>query len=285
MGVFRLPKEICDAISNILAQFWWGNGDKKGLHWYAWKRVCIPKREGGLGFKDIELFNQALLGKQIWRILQHPSCLMARILKARYFPDCCILEAGPKKKASHGWKLILYGKELIKVGMRYVVGDGSLIITWIDPWLPVHPPRPPRAIGDVDLSSKVSQLILTAGNNWDEAKLRDLIVDEDVNIIMKIKLSSVAEQDLLGWHYNENGIYSVKSGYWLATHRPEGNVVAATYGEAELKRKIWKINSPLKIQHFLWKLNSRCLATGANLRRRHINPDSVCKRCGIEEET
>ncbi|XP_056847457.1 uncharacterized protein LOC108816806 [Raphanus sativus] len=212
MGVFRLPKEICDAISNILAQFWWGNGDKKGLHWYAWKRVCIPKREGGLGFKDIELFNQALLGKQIWRILQHPSCLMARILKARYFPDCCILEAGPKKKASHGWKLILYGKELIKVGMRYVVGDGSLIITWIDPWLPVHPPRPPRAIGDVDLSSKVSQLILTAGNNWDEAKLRDLIVDEDVNIIMKIKLSSVAEQDLLGWHYNENGIYSVKSG-------------------------------------------------------------------------
>lgn len=87
MGIFRLPKATCEEINSILAQFWWGSGEQRGLHWYAWKRVCTPKREGGLGFKDLELFNQALLGKQVWRILQHPSCLMARILKARYFPD------------------------------------------------------------------------------------------------------------------------------------------------------------------------------------------------------
>lgn len=127
MNVFRLPKEVCEEINGILAKFWWGKSDGRGMHWYAWKRVCVPKREGGLGFRDLETFNQALLGKQVWRILQHPSCLMERVLKARYFPNCSILNAVQKPKAFYAWKSILYGKELIAKGMRYIIGDGLYI--------------------------------------------------------------------------------------------------------------------------------------------------------------
>ena len=71
------------------------------MHWYAWKRVSIPKGEGGLGFRNLEKFNKALLGKQVWRIMQNPGCLMARVLKARYFHDGDILTADQKKKASY----------------------------------------------------------------------------------------------------------------------------------------------------------------------------------------
>lgn len=85
MNIFHLPKEVCEAINTILAQFWWGNGEGKGIHWYAWPRVCTPKKEGGLGFRDLQAFNQALLSKQVWRILQNPNCLMARILQTLYF--------------------------------------------------------------------------------------------------------------------------------------------------------------------------------------------------------
>jgi hypothetical protein len=47
MLVFLLPKNICKKITDIIAQFWWGDDDKgKKMHWYAWWKMCFPKKEG-----------------------------------------------------------------------------------------------------------------------------------------------------------------------------------------------------------------------------------------------
>lgn len=50
-----------------------------------WKQVCLPKRDGGLSFMDIAIFNNALLVRQFWRLHCYPNSLLARSLKAKYF--------------------------------------------------------------------------------------------------------------------------------------------------------------------------------------------------------
>lgn len=243
------------------------------------------KREGGLGFRDLEKFNQALLGKQVWRILQNPGCLMSRVLKARYFPNGDILSATPKKKASYVWKSILYGRDLVRQEMKYIIGDGTHVNIWSDPWLKDHPPRPPRSRHAQPGVIKVHELFSDNGRIWNEEKIREVVVAEDVEKNLSIKLCSSAENDLLGWHYNGEGIYLVKSGYWLSSHPPLAEQLPPIHGSNILKQRIWKTKVSPKIRHFLWRLNSRCLATKSNLHRRRIINDTECPRCYQGEET
>lgn len=124
--------------------------------------------------------------------------------------------------------------------MRHIIGDGRTTNMWTDQWLPLHSPRPPRALREINLDTKVYTFLNDTRSGWDVHKLREAVVKDDLKLILELKVSSKAQQDLMGWHYNDNGIYSVKLGYWLATHFPDNNYIIFTHENVCLKHKVWK---------------------------------------------
>ena len=106
------------------------------MHWYSWWKLCYPKSEGGMEFRDLYSFNLATLAKQCWRLITKPDSLCARVLKAKYYPNGSLLQAGLKKGASFTWQSIMKGLEMFKKGYIWRIGTGEDVNIWNDPGIP-----------------------------------------------------------------------------------------------------------------------------------------------------
>lgn len=67
------------------------------------------KGEGGMGFKDLKLFNQVLLDKQAWRLLMFRDSLCAQVLKAKYYLGGNLLDMVPFGTTSQTWRVLSTG--------------------------------------------------------------------------------------------------------------------------------------------------------------------------------
>jgi hypothetical protein len=133
MSVFHLPKTLCKEICSMMSKFWWGHkGYDVRVAWLNWSKMGRAKEKDGLGFRDIELFNLALLGKQGWRLVQHLESLMEKVFKEKYYPNGSFLESNMGRQPSYAWRNICNAKPLLKAGLGWRVGDGTSINIWTD---------------------------------------------------------------------------------------------------------------------------------------------------------
>jgi hypothetical protein len=94
MSIYLIPESTVKDIERMLNSFWWGGGaNNKGIRWLAWDRMIHPKSQGGMGFRDLHAFNLAMIAKQGWNLLSKPHSLVAKIYKARYFPNSSLFDS------------------------------------------------------------------------------------------------------------------------------------------------------------------------------------------------
>ncbi|XP_031127477.1 uncharacterized protein LOC116029567 [Ipomoea triloba] len=279
MSVFLIPDSVCSSIERAMNRYWWRTGCESGIHWKAWDHLCIPKKYGGLGFKDLRAFNLAMLGKQAWRFLTRPHFLVARVYKARYYPKVSFIDATLGSNPSFCWRSIMAAHEMVCTGVRRRIGDGKSTLIWGHPWLPddpdpmVHTAMPPELSGAL-----VSGLIDPATGTWDHAIVHDIFLQSEVQRILRIPISPQYE-DSWYWKGNPGGNYTVKDGYRCFM----GNF-DHTPGVFDKWLHLWKIKCPAKWRTFLWRALTNTLPTTTNLIIKRVEVDPACPMCGLMHE-
>jgi hypothetical protein len=68
LSLFPISRSVVTRIEKLQRNFLWGGmGEEFKYHLVSWLKVCTPISEGGLGFRNLLMFNRALLGKWLWR--------------------------------------------------------------------------------------------------------------------------------------------------------------------------------------------------------------------------
>jgi hypothetical protein len=100
MGVFKLPFSVCDDLTKLVRDFWWGSSDgARKTHLIGWSKLTRSKAQGGMGFRDMRIFNQALLAHQAWYLLKSPESLCARVQEEKYYPQGNLIAAEVSMKS------------------------------------------------------------------------------------------------------------------------------------------------------------------------------------------
>lgn len=82
MSVFKIPISVIQDIEKILKTFLWDqNGKVKGKAKVSWKEVCRPKDQGDLVLKNLAKWNDVLLIKHIWDILNNKDTIWVKWIK------------------------------------------------------------------------------------------------------------------------------------------------------------------------------------------------------------
>ncbi|XVF19295.1 hypothetical protein REPUB_Repub11eG0098100 [Reevesia pubescens] len=183
--------------------------------------------------------NKALLVKLGWKLEEGDSGLWARVLCAKYMKGESFLK-GTKTPASHTWRSIISSK--------YVVAKGCS-----------------KLIPSDIAHCKVSELVDCNGQwEWNWLSCLPIEVREQLSLIQLNPL----ELDQMIWAAANNGLFSVKTAYDLSLDRATSDFDW---------NKVWKLDAPPGVKHFLWLVSHNRLLTKEVCFNRHFASSTSCR--------
>jgi hypothetical protein len=105
LNVFPMPESVINRITCLCRTFLWtGTTVRTMSALVAWKSVCLPKAEGGLGLYDIKARNNCFLVKQLWNIHLKADSIWIRWVHHFYLQNMNIWTVPLQQTSSPLWK-------------------------------------------------------------------------------------------------------------------------------------------------------------------------------------
>lgn len=209
------------------------------------------KSTGGLGFRELNLFNKALLAKQGQKLTIQPNCLFSCVLKAKYFPRGDFISAHLGIYPSYTWRNIWGARNLIEEGTSWRIDNRLIVNIQNDVWV-LGPSDGRLKFQNIDIwYTSVSDLIDIDTFTWKNDVIKELFGADQLNRILSIPLVSNAHMDEIVWRRDRTGEYMAHSGYkWLVTRGYEimgTNITPQNENLTNFYMRLWNLSIPSKI--------------------------------------
>ncbi|XP_021851059.1 uncharacterized protein [Spinacia oleracea] len=113
--IYILPKSVLQEITKICRAFLWsGLAYSSKPSNVSWHNTCSSKQTGGLGFRDVVLWNTASMGKYVWALATKQDNVWVRWVTSVYLKNGEWWGYQPGNSASWYWKKICEVKEVLK---------------------------------------------------------------------------------------------------------------------------------------------------------------------------
>lgn len=121
------------------AYLWKGTLEGRHVARVAWKTVITPKEEGGLGIRNLLVWNRACAIKLLWFLLFNTDSIWVVWIHQNVIKDDSFWSL--KKKQSHTWifKQLLKLRDVTYQWFHVLPGDKVSCKFWIDNWSPYSP--------------------------------------------------------------------------------------------------------------------------------------------------
>lgn len=111
MGIYKFSASVTHEIQSTIAQSFWGQKRDRTERYIGTQCVNQSVLAGGMGFKDILVFTDALFGWQAWRLFHGYDILVGKVMN---YPITSLLEASLGTSTSYSWNGVQNMKSLVK---------------------------------------------------------------------------------------------------------------------------------------------------------------------------
>ncbi|KAG6469541.1 hypothetical protein ZIOFF_070470 [Zingiber officinale] len=269
LQVIQPPLEALRKLEGVFASFFWSSvGHDRKVHWVAWRDICRPKQEGGLGIRRLSEVGAALSMK-LWFRFREQCTQWARFLRRSY---CGTVDPGVvtlRSNASPSWRRMIQTRAVAERQIGWIIGQGHLSF-WHDRWMERGPLSEWCTVqGPPDV--RVDRFL--ADGSWSQEILQRVLPSSVAEEVTEVQLRP-EEEDVMLWRPTRDGRFTTRSAWeaYRTAHQRE-DVAIVTWSRLLLPT----------ISVFIWRFFRRRLPVDEILQQRGACLASRCQCCEAVE--